>query len=105
MNVNVVTFTGRLTADAELKESKTGTALCKFRFAVNDRRDEDKTMYLNGVAFGKQAEVLAEHLLKGKLIAVVGRLEVEEYEKDGVKRLSVSVIANDIQLGPKNVSA
>jgi len=104
MNLNVVTLTGRLTADSELKETQTGTQICNFRLAVNDRRKEDKTMFLNVVVFGRQAEVLAEHLTKGKLIGVTGRLDIDTYEKDGVKRDSVSVIANDIQLGPKNAA-
>ena len=102
MNLNVVTLTGRLTADSTLKETNSGTQICNFRLAVNDRRKEDNTIFLNVVVFGKQAEVLAEHLTKGKLVGVTGRLDVETYEKDGVKRDSISVIANDIQLGPKN---
>jgi len=104
MNLNVVTLTGRLTADAELKTLESGTQICNFRIAVNDRRREDKTIFLNVVVFGKQAEVLSEHLTKGKLIGVTGRLDIETYEKDGVKRDSVSIIANDIQLGPKNAA-
>ncbi len=105
MNLNVVTLSGRLTADAELKQTDGGTSICNFRLAVNDRRKEDKTIFLNIVVFGKQAEALAEHLTKGKLVGVAGRLDIDTYEKDGVKRDSVSVIANDIQLGPKNAGA
>ena len=101
MNVNSVVFTGRLTADAQLKETASGTPVCNFRFAVNDRRKEDKTIFLGGVVYGKQAESISEYLTKGKLVAVSGRLDIEEYEKDGVKRSSVSVIATDVQLGPK----
>lgn len=100
MNLNVVTFTGRLTADGELKTSKAGTPFCNFRIAVNDM-SEDDTLFLSVVIFGKMAESLAPSLTKGKLVGISGKLKEEKYEKDGEKRTSLSVVANTVQLGPK----
>lgn len=100
MNINTVTFTGRLTADGELKTSKAGAAFCNFRMAVNDV-SEDDTLFLSVVIFGKMAEALAPSLTKGKLVGVSGKLREEKYEKDGEKRTALSVLANSVQLGPK----
>lgn len=100
MNINSTTMSGRVTADAELKYSQKEMAICNFRIAVNDRRS-DHTNFINVVCFGKQAETLNEYLVKGRLVGVTGRLEIKPYEKDGVKRDSISIIAEDIQLGPK----
>jgi single-strand DNA-binding protein len=100
MNINSCTVSGRLTADSELRQSGSGTSFCNFRIAVNDRRTDD-VMYLNVVSFGKQAEALSKILVKGCLVGVSGKLKIDTYEKDGVKRDSVSIIANDVELGPK----
>ena len=101
MNVNTVVISGRLTADSELKYTQQELAVANFRLAANDRRS-DHTSFVNVVCFGKQAEGLNEYLVKGRLICVTGRLKVENYEdKEGNKRVSVSIIAEDIQLGPR----
>ena len=101
--MNKCTFIGRLTEDAELKETTKGTPVSNFRIAVNDRRSDD-VLYMNVASFGKQAENLTEYLTKGTLIYVEGRLRLEEYEKDGVQRTALSIVANDIELGPKRTS-
>lgn len=49
------------------------------------------------------AEALGPHLNKGLLVGVQGKLKIDDYEdKEGVKRTSVCVMADDISLGPKN---
>lgn len=100
MNINNVTLGGRITSDAELRFSQKGTPVCSFRLAVNDRRT-DHTSFVNIVCFNKQVETLNEHLVKGRAVGVTGKLKIEQYEKDGVKRESFSVIANDIELGQR----
>lgn len=102
MNINVVTFTGRLTSDAELKQSKAGNAFCNFRMAVNGVEDNE-TLFLNVVIFGKMAESLGPILTKGNLVGVSGKLKEDKYEKDGQERTALSVVANSVQLGPKKL--
>ncbi len=103
MNINCWVGGGRLTREAELTTTAKGTSMSKFRLAVNDRQNEDDTLFVNVLCFGKMAEALNPHLNKGRLVSVQGRIKVEEYEgKDGNKRSSVSVFANDISLGPKS---
>ena len=87
MNVNLWVGCGRLTRDAEASVTKKGTSMSKFRLAVNDRRNDD-TLFLNVLCFGKMAESLNEHLRKGRLVSVTGKVKVDEYEdKNGAQRV------------------
>lgn len=94
-------LTGNLTRDPELNEYN-GTKVCNMRLAVNNRVKSggewtDKACYFDITAFGAQAENCKQYLSKGKPIAVDGRLDWREWEKDGEKRQGVSVLANTVQ--------
>lgn len=102
MNINSWLGCGRLTKDADFLTTKKGTPMAKFRLAVNDRRN-DSTLFLNVLTFGKTAEILTEHLKKGRLVGVQGKLKIDDYEDDnGTTRSSVCVMADNIELGPKS---
>jgi single-strand DNA-binding protein len=110
-NVNQVVITGNLTRDPELRHTGSGTAVCDMRVAVNARRkkgDEwvDKPNYFDVTSFGARAESHAEHLSKGRPVAVVGRLDWSEWEtKEGGKRQAVQIIADQLQfLGSRKES-
>lgn len=101
MNINRVLITGNLTHNPELKEHG-ATKVCRMRVAVNNRvkqNDEwtEKPCFFDVVAFGKQAENCAQYLGKGRPVAVDGRLDWNEWEKDGQKRQAVQIIANVVQ--------
>ena len=86
MNINTWLGCGRLTKDADFSITQKGTSMVKFRMAVNDRRSED-TLYLNVLGFGKMAEALKEHLSKGRLVGVQGKIKVDDYQdKEGNPR-------------------
>ena len=102
MNINQWVGCGRLTKDAESSTTQKGTSMSKFRMAINDRRNDD-TLFLNVLCFGKMAEALGPYLTRGLLVGVQGKLKVDDYEdKEGVKRTSICVMADEISLGPKN---
>ena len=57
-----------------------------------------ETLFLDVVAWGKQAEACGEYLAKGSAIFVDGRLQSREYDaKDGSKRTVVEVVADTVQ--------
>jgi len=102
MNLNNWFGCGRLTKDAELTTTQKGTVMAKFRMAVNDRRNED-TLFLNILCFGKMAEALKDHLTKGRLVGVQGKLKIDDYQdKDGNPKNSICVMADEISLGPSS---
>lgn len=100
-NLNVVAITGNLTRDPELRNAG-GTSVCSLRVAVNTRRKQDgnwvdKPNYFDVTVWGKQGESCAQYLEKGRPVAVQGRLEWREWEKDGNKRQAVEIIADSVQ--------
>ena len=102
-DINSVTLIGRLTRDAELKYTNTGTAISKFSIAVNrrlKRNDQwtDEVSYFDCVLWGKRGEGLNQYLSKGTQIAVAGELRQNRWEQDGQKRSKVEIIANNIEL-------
>jgi single-strand DNA-binding protein len=100
MNQNCWNGAGRLTKDAEFTTTRKGTPMSKFRLAVNDRRNDD-TLFLNVLCFGKMAENLNPMLMKGRCVAITGKLKIDDYEDENqVKRNSVCVMADEISLGP-----
>ena len=107
-NINRVVLVGNLTKDPELRHTGGGTPVCSLRIAVNGRRrDEsgqwaDKPNYFSVSVFGNQAESCAQYLSKGRPVAIDGRLDWREWEKDGVKREAVEIVADSVQfLGSK----
>jgi len=84
--MNTIQLIGRLTKDPEVTETKGGTKLTTLRLAVpRPDRDQDP-VYVDVVAFNAQAEALAEHLAKGREVAVTGRLDYQEWsDGEGAK--------------------
>ena len=102
-DINSVVLVGRLTRDAELKYTPTGTAILNLSVAVNrsvKRGDawEDEVSFFDIVLFGKLAESIAQYCTKGQQIGVQGALRQERWEKDGAKRSKVKIIAETLQL-------
>ena len=99
MNVNKVFVGGRLTRDIELRNSQTGKPVAKFGMATNYKYKETETVcYVNLVAFGRQAEVLAQYLKKGDPLFVEGRLSFSSWEaQDGSKRSALEVVVEKFQ--------
>jgi len=83
-DINNLTIGGRLTRDVELRYTPTGTAVANFSIASNGYKEGD-VCFIECVAWGKQAEALSKHRGKGDGITVVGKLELDRWEKDGQK--------------------
>ena len=98
--MNVITIAGGITRDAELKYLNDGTAIAAF--SVADSLGKDKTQYWNCSLFGKRAESLAQYILKGNKVTVVGQVTEESWtDKNGQERKSMKVRVNDIALQSK----
>lgn len=104
MNINRVVLTGNLTRDPEMRSTGGGLTVCKLGIAVNTRRKngstgewEEKPNYFRVTVFGAQAQTCEQYLRKGRAVAIDGRLEWSQWEKDGQKRESVDIIADTVQ--------
>jgi single-strand DNA-binding protein len=93
--MNRVTITGRLTRDPELSD-RDGTPICDLRIAENARNGEPT--YVDVAVFRRQAEACAQHLRKGRLVGVTGRLRYSEWQAaDGSKRSKHSIVAERVE--------
>lgn len=113
-SVNKVVLLGRLGRDPETRyASDGGTPICHLAVATSRRyKDRDgnrgeETEWHNVVLFGKTAEIAQQYLQKGSEVYIEGRLRTRSYEKDGVKRYSIEIIGESMQMGarPTDVSA
>tara|TARA_B100000586_G_C20104663_1_gene426696 strand:- start:407 stop:784 length:378 start_codon:yes stop_codon:yes gene_type:complete len=99
---NKATLIGRLTRDPETRTTSSGIPVTRFTIAVDRfRRGEtgEKTAdFINVVAWRRLAEIVGQYMKKGKLVAVEGSLQLDAYEREGVQREWVEVVANNIQM-------
>lgn len=105
---NKVFIIGNLAKDPELRYTPAGIPVAKFVVAVNRARKkgsegQDEADFLNCVAWRRLAEICGEYLKKGRPVAVEGRMQVREYEKNNEKRTMVEIVVDNMQmLGKKS---
>ena len=104
-DINSVIIVGRLTRDAEMKYSASGTAISRFSVAnTQSRKDGDRWVeeshFFDAVMFGRRADALQRYLVKGKQVAVHGVLQQSRWQdkQTGQNRSRVEILVNDIQL-------
>ena len=98
--MNKIFLKGRLTKDPELKQINDTMSVTRFSIAVSRKvkaGEEKKTDFVNIVAWNKQGEFINQYFKKGQEILIIGRLEVNSYEKDGVKKTSIDVVTEDVE--------
>ncbi|WP_022671284.1 single-stranded DNA-binding protein [Hippea alviniae] len=104
-NLNKIMLIGNLTRDPELRYTPAGLGIATFGIAVNTPVGKDEqgnrkteTLFVDVVAFGRQAETIAEYLKKGSLIYLEGRLRYRTWEDaNGLKRSKHEIVLNNFQ--------
>ncbi len=106
-NLNKVTLIGRLGADPELRSTPNGRAVTTFRMATSESYNDksgnrqETTEWHSVVVWGKLAPIAAEHLRKGRLVLVEGKIKSREYEdRDKIKRKVTEINAFDFWVHP-----
>lgn len=108
--INNIVLMGRICHDLELKKTPSGLSVLKFSIAVDrgytKQGEERKADFIDLVAFRHNAEFIERYFNKGAMIAITGKLQVENYtDKDGNKRKSVEVVVDSASFcGGKNDS-
>ena len=99
--MNQCAFTGRLTAQPELKTTPSGKSVCNFTLAVErkfkDANGEKAVDYIDFVAWNSQSDFICKWFDKGVRIAVTGELQTRMYEKDGKKNKVYEVLVNTVE--------
>jgi len=102
--LNKCMLLGNLGADPELKVTPGGQAVLKLRLATTEsyldksQTRQERSEWHRITIWGKRGEGLAKILSKGDRIFVEGRIQTSTYEKDGEKRYSTEIVANNVIL-------
>lgn len=108
MTLADIQIAGVLGRDAECRFTPSGEAVASFSVADDLRRKSPSgewetvsTTWWRCQVWGKAAENLADHLLKGTRVVVTGTVHERKYEKDGQERSSFDVRARTVGIVPK----
>lgn len=108
MYLNKALLIGNLTRDPELKALPSGTKVASIAIATNrvwkdqNGARKESTEYHNIVAFGRQAETLAQYAHKGSSLYIEGRIQTRSWEgQDGKKNYRTEIVLENFQFGPK----
>jgi single-strand DNA-binding protein len=104
-NINRVILTGRLTRDPELRSLSSGMSVCSLRLAFNTRKKDpatgewgEKANFIDVTVWGRQGEIVAQYMSKGRAIAVDGRLEWREFtDSQGNNRQAIEIVADNTE--------
>ena len=99
-NFNKVILAGNLTRDPELRYTPKGSAIAAFGLAINRSwKDEtgqtkEEVTFVDIEAWGRQAEVVAQYLKKGRPMLMEGRLRLDSWDdkQTGQKRSRLKVV-------------
>lgn len=104
---NKVILVGNLTRDPELRHIPSGTAVCEIGLAVNrywfDKQTntrKEETTFVDVTLWGRDAEVAAEYLTKGRPVLIEGRLQLDQWDdkQSGQKRSKLRVVCESMQM-------
>jgi len=108
--MNKVFLIGRLTQDPVASTLDSGHSYCRFSIAVNraytSRDGENKADFINIITWDGLAQNCVKYLVKGSQVAVTGSIQTGSYERDGVKRQTFDIRADQVEfLSRANASA
>ena len=106
--LNKVILMGNLTRDPDVRMTGTvGLKVARLGLAINERRRDrngqmqEFAVFVDVDAWDKLAELCGQYLSKGRTILVEGRLQMDSWEKDGVKHQKLKVRASTIKFLPQ----
>jgi single-strand DNA-binding protein len=102
---NRVQLIGHVGQEPEVKTLEGGKKLANLSLATNEvyyKENGDKveqTYWHRITAWGKTAEIIEKYVVKGKELAITGKLSTRNYEdKNGEKRYITEIVATEILL-------
>lgn len=107
--LNSAVVMGRLTSDPEVRSTPAGVSVCRFTVAVDrsyvKQGEERKADFIDILAWRQTAEFVGKYFQKGQMIAIQGSIQTGSYEKDGIKRRTFEIVAENVSFcGSKSES-
>ncbi|MDD4488895.1 MAG: single-stranded DNA-binding protein [Paludibacter sp.] len=106
MSVNKVILVGNVGKDPEVRYLDKNVAVANFPLATTERgftmqngtQVPDRTEWHNIVAWRGLAEIAEKYIRKGSQLYIEGKIQTRSWEKDGIKRYTTEIYADNIQL-------
>ena len=105
---NKVIIMGNLTRDPDVRATgPSGMRVARLGLAVNERRRDrngqiqDFPVFVDVDAWDRLAELCGQYLTKGSSVLVEGRLQMDTWEKDGMRHQKLKVRASTVKFLPK----
>lgn len=105
MGINRAILIGNLGKDVDLRYTPAGVAVATFSLATSERykdrdgKQQDKTEFINIVAWRQLAEICGKYLHKGRQVYIEGKIQTRRYDdKDGNKRYITEIVADQMQI-------
>ncbi|MFH0755102.1 MAG: single-stranded DNA-binding protein [bacterium] len=110
MYLNKAFLFGNLTRDPEIRALPSGIKVVSFGLATNrtwkdkDGVKQESVTFHNIVSYGKQAEIMAQYLKKGRGVFIEGRIESRSWDdkNDGTKKYRTEIVVDNFQFGPSS---
>jgi len=100
--MNIISLTGNLGRDNEVKQLSSGTTVLNNSIGVRSNAKvggEYKTSWFNVSIFGKSAEIFNQYTKKGSKVFLTGEVRIREYKKqDGTNGMSVDLLVNNLEI-------
>ncbi len=102
--LNKVQLIGRLGKDPEIRNIQGDETVANVSLATSENwkdkngEKQEKTEWHNLVFYRRLAEVVGEHLKKGALIYVEGKITTEKYQKDGEDRYVTKIVVSEMKM-------
>ena len=101
---NQVILIGNLTRDVELRHTPSNQTVANIGMAMNrqyqtkDGERREEVTFVDCEAWGRQAEVMAQYLSKGRPVMIQGRLKLDTWQdKEGGNRSKLKVVVENFQ--------
>jgi single-strand DNA-binding protein len=102
---NKVQLIGHVGQEPSITNLESGKKVARLSMATNENykngngEKQTDTNWHNIVAWGKKAEIIEKYVVKGKELAIEGKLTSRSYEdSEGTKRYVTEVVVNEILL-------
>ena len=103
--INKVIILGNLGQEPKIQHMPSGSAVTSISVATseswkdkNTGQQEQRTEWHRVVFFNKLAEIAGQYLKKGSKVYIEGSLRTRSWDKDGEKRYTTEIVANEMQM-------
>jgi single-strand DNA-binding protein len=100
---NKVILMGNLVTDPIVRQLPSGTSVADLRLAISENyknksgENIENVCYVDIIVWARQAETCGQYLSKGSPVFVEGKLQLDEWEKDGQKYSKIRVRAANVR--------